>query len=420
MDRRVLALGTLEPADAEDLALTLLGRWTRPAAATPRRSHASRGVTHSSSPNSCDTSRPIPASCIEGRGPMRWSLTRCSGRVFRACRRTPAPPGGRRRVGPAARAGGRVPGRPSGAGEQKALHLLRSGRLIRSTGPAEREEIETYHDRVREAVVAHVPPTALEGHHRSLARVLESSGRADPEVLAIHFHWSRQHEHAGMYYGQAAAQAAEALAFDRAAKLYRLALDLRPAEDAACTPAPSGARGCIGQRRSRPRGGEGIPRRGRRSHGRRDLRAQAARRHAVPDHRPPRRRTRAAQCGPESSRDDPSRHPSGAIASLVLNRIKIRLRGLRFRPRDPSQVSGDDLTRIEVCWTAANGLGMIDPIRASDFQARNLLLALRAGEPYRIGRAICMEASYVYSRAGAAKRRVSKLVRMAEEIAAAG
>ena len=65
--------------------------------------------------------------------------------------------------------------------------------------------------------------------------------------------------------------------------------------------------------------------------------------------------------------------------SLVLNRIKIRLRGLHFRPRDPSQVSAEDLTRIEVCWTAANGLGIIDPIRAADFQARNLLLGAAGG-----------------------------------------
>src|ERR1700733_5451953 len=60
---------------------------------------------------------------------------------------------------------------------------------------------------------------------------------------------------------------------------------------------------------------------------------------------------------------------------------------------------------------------MIDPIRAAEFQARNLLLALRAGEPYRIGRAICAEASYVSFAGGRSERRVSKLVRIAEEIA---
>ena len=109
--------------------------------------------------------------------------------------------------------------------------------------------------------------------------------------------------------------------------------------------------------------------------------------------------------------------PRGVIVSLVLNRIKIRLRGLHFRPRNPSQVFADDLTRIEVCWTAANGLGMIDPIRSSDFQARSLLPALKAGEPYRIGRAICTEASYVSFAGRRASRRVSKLVRIAEEIA---
>ena len=36
-------------------------------------------------------------------------------------------------------------------------------------------------------------------------------------------------------------------------------------------------------------------------------------------------------------------------------------------------------------------LGIVDNIRGADFQGRHLLLALNAGEPYRIARALCME-----------------------------
>ncbi len=109
--------------------------------------------------------------------------------------------------------------------------------------------------------------------------------------------------------------------------------------------------------------------------------------------------------------------PRQALVSLILNRIKLRLRGLDFRPRDARQVSAEDLTRLEVSWTAASGLGIIDPIRAASFQARNLLLALKVGEPYRIGRALCLEASYVAIGGRRNERRFSRLVRMLEAIA---
>ena len=71
----------------------------------------------------------------------------------------------------------------------------------------------------------------------------------------------------------------------------------------------------------------------------------------------------------------------------------LRLRGLRFRARDETQVSAEDLTRIDLCWSAVAGLSVIDPILGADFQTRGLLLALRAGEPFRIARSIAMEAA---------------------------
>ena len=418
IDRRVLTLETLEPAEAEDLALCLLGREGEPvrahAAAIARESggnpffiaelaryvHADTGLMDR-----------VPGADELALDEVLWARIGQLPREVRRLLEVVAVSGRPLGQWEACRAA------ELGAGEQMALTLLRSSRLIRSTGPAERDEIETYHDRVREAVVAHVPPTVLEGHHRSLAQVLESSAQADPEVLAIHFHRSRQHERAGLYYGQAAAQAAEALAFDRAAKLYRLALDLRPGEDA---PARQLRVGLADALANAGRGPEAAREylaavAGATVAETFELRRRASMQFLITGHLDEgHAQLRGVLKAAGMTLPDT---PRGAIVSVVWNRIKIALRGLHFRPRDASQISTDDLTRIEVCWTAANGLGMIDPIRAADFQARNLLLSLRAGEPYRIGRAICAEASYASFPGRRSVRRVSRLVRIAEEIA---
>ena len=119
--------------------------------------------------------------------------------------------------------------------ERVSLALLRSARLIRSTGRAGTDEIETYHDRIRETVVARLEPEVTREHHRRLAHALEASGSADPEVLGVHLLGSGQPERAAEYFATAADQAAEALAFDRAAALYRRARDLQPSESPAAT-----------------------------------------------------------------------------------------------------------------------------------------------------------------------------------------
>ena len=66
-------------------------------------------------------------------------------------------------------------------------------------------------------------------HHRRLAAALQASGKADPEMLANHFEGAGEKERAADNYIRAAETAADALAFDQAARLYRLVLALRPA-----------------------------------------------------------------------------------------------------------------------------------------------------------------------------------------------
>src|SRR5262249_51114404 len=81
----------------------------------------------------------------------------------------------------------------------------------------------------------------------------------------------------------------------------------------------------------------------------------------------------------------------GAVASLLYPRAELWARGLRFEERE---ASADDLMRIDACWAVAVGLSLFDAMRGADFQARHLLLALKAGEPYRVARALAVEVSY--------------------------
>jgi hypothetical protein len=72
--------------------------------------------------------------------------------------------------------------------------------------------------------------------------------------------------------------------------------------------------------------------------------------------------------------------------------------------------------RIDTCWAVAAGLGAVDLIRGADFQSRHLLLALRAGEPYRVARAMAFEAAWTAARGGAARERAAQIARRAEEL----
>jgi serine/threonine protein kinase len=298
-----------------------------------------------------------------------------------------------------------------------ALTALRSGRLIRMTASGEQDLLDTYHDRIRESVVAHLEPRALESHHRLLARVMEGSGCADPEILAVHFRGAKMPDRAGEYYAKAAEQAAAALAFDRAAELYGIALELRPIDDAE-------------GRQLRSSRGDALANAGRGLEAAREYLAASA--GAGPRVELERKRRAATQLLISGHVDEgltalqdvlrrmgmalPST-PGKALAALLLRRALLRLRGLGFRLRDESKVSAEDLTRIDLCWTVAVGLMFIDFIQGASFQTLGLLLALRSGEPYRITRAIAIEAVYLSSSGGPSQPRVSQLLSVAEPLA---
>jgi hypothetical protein len=297
-----------------------------------------------------------------------------------------------------------------------ALACLRAGRLLRGVGRPESLEIETYHDRIRETLVTLLAPSRLREHHQRLALVLEASRRADPEVLAVHFQEAGESGRAGTYYALAAAQAAEALAFDRAAKLYRLALELL---------APRGVEGC----QLRARLADALAHAGRGAESAREyLRAADTAGETAARELQGRAALQLLSSGhvddglatlrtvlravgmkmPETS--------WRALWSLAWQWLRLRWRGLGFRRRDLAQVDAGELRRLEICRSAAVGLSMVDPLRGAYFQTRYLLLALRAGEPQHLVQALAMEGAHASIGGCFSRRRTDELLGAAETL----
>jgi serine/threonine protein kinase len=302
---------------------------------------------------------------------------------------------------------------------ENVVEALRISRLIRTRETQTREEIETYHDRIREAVVAGLSPEDLKAHHRRLALALEASGQADPEWLAMHWKEAEDLDRAAEYAATAAHRASETLAFDRAARLYLLSLELlektRPETrhalevdlGDALANAGRGAEAAgsyLAAARGAPRA-EAL-----------ELQRRAAEQLLLSGHIDqslPVLRSVLGEVGfgyVEST--------LGSILLFLFHRVLIRLRGLKFRERDAAQIAPEKLMRIDTCWSLSLGLSMIDTLRGRDYQARHLLLALRAGEPYRIARAISVEAGYSATGGPPNARRTAELVEAATRWAA--
>jgi hypothetical protein len=210
--------------------------------------------------------------------------------------------------------------------------VLRAGRLLRGSGVAREDQIEIYHDRIGQTVVSHLSPQAREAVHQRLAFALEVSSVPDPESLAIHYQGAGSRERAAVYAADAAAKAAEALAFDRAARLYKLALELGTVET-------------VSRQKLRVRLGDALANAGRGAEAAHAYLAAAegrtrpilsncsGERRAAAAQRARRRRALGPSQGAGSNRDEAAVHARSGPSVVSVRRIQLRLRGLSFRER---------------------------------------------------------------------------------------
>ncbi|MEO8840761.1 MAG: AAA family ATPase [Kofleriaceae bacterium] len=297
--------------------------------------------------------------------------------------------------------------------EEGALALLQASNMIRTSGARAEDQVEAYHDRVRETVASHVSEAVQRSVHHKLALALESSG-AGADELAPHFHAAGDHDKAGQLAARAAETAEHALAFDRAATFLRMAIE--------CSPAAT--------QPWKQRLAEALKNAGRAA----DAAAayqDAAATATIPTALELRRRA-AEQLLVSGHLDEGSellggvlhavglrlaRSPAQALASVVAHRLFLKLRGLRYHVRPPGTLDEQELTRIDMCWSVAVGLSMVDNVRAADFQARHLLLSLRSGDLERITRAFTFEVGFVSGPGSATEAASRALLRQAGELA---
>ncbi|MDP2315597.1 MAG: protein kinase [Pseudomonadota bacterium] len=278
------------------------------------------------------------------------------------------------------------PSSPDGpAYHASILDVLVGAHLVRPGGTE--DEVETWHDRVRESVVAGQDPATLRLRHLRLAKVLEAEPQPDAEALAAHLVAAGDDPRAATWGVRAGDAAVAALAFDRAVRHYSDAL----------------ARGAPGYE-TRLRLARALAAAGR---GAESARVQLAAAPLVADDEAQHLRAEASlnlllqghvnegmavlADALERTGFTMPKSPWRVLVSLLWRRAWLRVRGRNFTRRKVADIEPRLLARIDTLWSAAVGLAMFDQLRSADFHARGLMLALRAGDPLRMARAVSME-----------------------------
>jgi hypothetical protein len=111
------------------------------------------------------------------------------------------------------------------------------------------------------------------------------------------------------------------------------------------------------------------------------------------------------------------RIPAHNLLSLAWVRTRLRWRGLRCEAGAAGALGAEEAARIDLCWSLSSGIALIDPIKGAYFQTLSLLLALQAKDLPRVGRGLAGEAAWCVAGGRAGTARAGRLLAEAEIIA---
>jgi tetratricopeptide (TPR) repeat protein len=298
----------------------------------------------------------------------------------------------------------------------RLLAQLKSERLVRTAGASDRIEVEVYHDRIRSVVQEAMAAREVARLRLALARALEQTGTATPELLYALHESAGEPQRAAHYAATAARAAALALAFDQAARFYRLALKLDPhAEDLKDLRAGladalihagrgSDAAEVLLEAAAQVTGAESL-----------ELRRRAAD-----------QLLRAGLIDEGLAVLDQvlqslgwrlAKTPWRASVRFILQSNWLALRRFGFRERSAQDTRAEDRLRVDTSAGVSEALSLVDNVQAAAFAARAARLALRLGDPARVARSLAALGAFWGFRSRRRRRRATEALATASAIA---
>jgi len=294
--------------------------------------------------------------------------------------------------------------------EGAIVATLRAERLVRVRRPRHQPvlQIEPYHDRIRESVVAGLDPARRRAVHLALAEALEAEAVPDHEALVAHWLDAGAPARAARHAVLAATASENAIAFHRAAHFLALAIEHGDATGA-------------DRRALEVRRGHALVHAGRLDAAADAFAAAAA--GARPDEAVDLRRLEVEQRLRAGQLDENLqsmrellagigfRMPTsqlGAVAALIGQELRLRLRGDTLAPPRPTPPTPAFDRRIQVLWSMSTGLGFVSPVLGRLLHTQLYRDALDSGQPRYLAMAVWSLIAYVASAGGAAARQRSE------------